>query len=90
MTESTLKCQKAKKMGTEISILGAFVALSKLFFTILSCELSFALSLVLSRPTSVFRTESQFVQSRQKPVSTQHYCVWETAKCFWNIFLTVL
>ena len=28
MTESTCACQKAKKIGTEISILGAFVALS--------------------------------------------------------------
>ena len=43
MTESTRKCQKAKIIGTEISILEAFVALSKLFFTILTCELSFAL-----------------------------------------------
>ena len=49
MTESTRECQKAKKIGTEISILGAFVALSKLFFTILSCELSFALSRIPSR-----------------------------------------
>ena len=72
MTESTRECQKAKKIGTEISILGAFVALSKLFFTILSCELSFALSRIPSRPVSVFRTESRFVPSRQKPVSTQH------------------
>ena len=73
MTESTRECQKAKEIGTEISILGAFVALSKLFFTILSCELSFALSRIPSRPVSVFRTESRFVPSRQKPVSTQHY-----------------
>ena len=72
MTGSTRKCQKAKKIGTEISILGAYVALSKLFFTILSCELSFALSRIPSRPVSVFQTESQFVPSRQKPVSTQH------------------
>ena len=72
MTESTRECQKAKKIGTEISILGAFVALSKLFFIILSCELSIALSRILSRPVSVFRTESRFVSSRQKPVSTQH------------------
>ena len=49
MTESIGECQKAKKIGTEISILGAFVALSKLFFTILSCELSFALSRIPSR-----------------------------------------
>ena len=40
MTESTREWLKAKKIGTEMSILGAFVALSKLFFTILSCELS--------------------------------------------------
>ena len=73
MTESTCKCQKAKKIGTEISILGAFVALSKLFFTILSSELSFALSRIPSWPVSVFRIESRFVPSRQKPVSTQHY-----------------
>ena len=38
MTESTRKCQKAKKIGTEVWILGAFVALSELFFNILSCE----------------------------------------------------
>ena len=49
MTESTRKCQKAKKIGTEISIFGAFVALSKLSFTILSCELSFELSRIPSR-----------------------------------------
>ena len=73
MTECTCEYQKAKKIGTEISILGAFVALSKLFFTILSCELSFALSRIPSRPVSVFRTESRFVPSRQKPVLTQHY-----------------
>ena len=54
MTESTRKCQKTKKNGTEISILGAFVALSELFFTILSCELSFALYRIPSRPVSVF------------------------------------
>ena len=41
MTESTRECQKAEKIQNEISILGALVALSKLFFTILSCELSF-------------------------------------------------
>ena len=51
MTESTRKCQKAKKIGTEISILGDFVALSKLFFTILSCELSFV--------CLIFRTKSK-------------------------------
>ena len=73
MTESTRKCQKAKKIGAEIAILGDFVALSKLFFTILSCELNFALSRIPSRPASVFRTESRLVPSRQKPVSTQHY-----------------
>ena len=72
MTESTRKCQKAKKIGTEISILGAFVALSKLFFTILSCELSFALSRIPSRPVSVFQTKSRFVPSRQKRVLSQH------------------
>ena len=49
MTESTRKCQRAKKIGTEISNFGAFVVLSKLFFTILSCELSFALSRIPSR-----------------------------------------
>ena len=64
MTESTSECQKAEKKGkTEISILGGFVALSKIFFTILSCELSFAFSRIPSRPVSVFRTESQFVPS---------------------------
>ena len=72
MTESTRESQKAKKIGTEISILGAFFALSKLFFTILSCELSVALSRIPSRPVLVFRTESPFVPSCQKPVSTQH------------------
>ena len=72
-TESTRECQKAKKIGAKISISGAFVALSKLFFTILSCKLSFALSQIPSRPVAVFRTESRFVPSRQKPVSTQHY-----------------
>ena len=41
--------KKLKKIGTEISFLGAFVALSKLFFTILSCELSFVLSRIPSR-----------------------------------------
>ena len=72
MTESTRECQKAKKIGTEILILGAIVALSKLFYTILSCELSFALSRITSRPVSVILTESRFVPSRQKLVSTQH------------------
>ena len=68
MTESTRECQKAKKIGSEISILGAFVALFNLYFTILSCELSFAWSRIPSRPASVFRTESRFFPSRQKPV----------------------
>ena len=54
MTESTRECQKAKRIGTEILILGAFVALSKPFFTILSCELSFAFYQIPSQPVSVF------------------------------------
>ena len=54
MTESTRECQKAKKFGTEISTLGAFVASSKLFFTILNWELRFALSQIPSRPVSAF------------------------------------
>ena len=66
MTESTRECQKAKKNGAEILILGAFVALSKPFFTILSYQIP-------SQPVLVFQTESRFVPSRQKPVSTQHY-----------------
>ena len=55
MTESTRECQKAKKIGTEISILEAFVALSKLFFTILSCELNFALSRIRLDPSRFFK-----------------------------------
>ena len=78
MTESTRECQKAKKIGTEISILGAFVALSKLVFTILSSELSFALSRIQSRPVSVFQTESRFVLSRQKLVTS----IMKKAKSF--------
>ena len=44
MTKSTRNFKKLIKIGTEISILGAFIALSKFFFTILNCEISFALS----------------------------------------------
>ena len=54
MAKSTGECQKAKKTGTEISILRAFVALSKLFFNTLSCKLSVALSRIPSQPVSVF------------------------------------
>ena len=32
MTESTRKCQKAKKIGTEISILGAFCCIIQALF----------------------------------------------------------
>ena len=74
--------KKLKKLELKSQFWELFVALSKLFFTILSCELSFALSRIPSQPVSVFRTESRFVPSRQKPVSTPHYLKLIYVCCF--------